>query len=82
MDEQAAVTAHDLVVDRGGTPPAGHSLDLDVPRGVVIGLLGPSGCGKTTLMRAIVGVQIVAGGTVTCWANRPARPACAAASAT
>lgn len=28
-------------------------------------LLGPSGCGKTTLMRAIVGVQIVKSGTVT-----------------
>ena len=30
----------------------------------VTGLLGPSGCGKTTLMRAIVGVQKVAGGDV------------------
>ena len=28
------------------------------------GLLGPSGCGKTTLMRAIVGVQRITGGTV------------------
>jgi ABC-2 type transport system ATP-binding protein len=32
---------------------------------VVTGLLGPSGCGKTTLMRSIMGVQIIAGGTVT-----------------
>jgi ABC-2 type transport system ATP-binding protein len=39
-------------------------LTLDLPRGRVIGLLGPSGCGKTTLMRCIVGVQKVAGGTV------------------
>ncbi|GAB3607328.1 ABC transporter ATP-binding protein [Conyzicola nivalis] len=39
--------------------------DLELPRGGVIGLLGPSGSGKTTLMRAIVGVQSVAGGTVT-----------------
>jgi ABC-2 type transport system ATP-binding protein len=31
----------------------------------VTGLLGPSGCGKTTLMRAIVGVQRIASGTVT-----------------
>jgi ABC-2 type transport system ATP-binding protein len=30
----------------------------------VTGLLGPSGCGKTTLMRSIVGAQIVAGGEV------------------
>jgi ABC-2 type transport system ATP-binding protein len=42
-----------------------HEIDLEVPRGRVIGLLGPSGCGKTTLMRSIVGVQIVAGGEVT-----------------
>ena len=39
---------------------------LDVPAGSVTGLLGPSGCGKTTLMRAIVGVQIVASGPSTC----------------
>ncbi len=30
----------------------------------MVGLLGPSGCGKTTLIRAIAGIQIVAGGTV------------------
>lgn len=42
-----------------------HGLSLAVQRGTVTGLLGPSGCGKTTLMRAIVGVQIVAGGRVT-----------------
>jgi ABC-2 type transport system ATP-binding protein len=40
-------------------------LSLTIPRGQVIGLLGPSGCGKTTLMRSIVGVQKIAGGTVT-----------------
>ena len=40
-------------------------LELDIPRGQITGLMGPSGCGKTTLMRSIVGVQKVAGGTVT-----------------
>jgi ABC-2 type transport system ATP-binding protein len=39
-------------------------LTLDIPAGQVVGLLGPSGSGKTTLMRAIVGVQELAGGTV------------------
>jgi ABC-2 type transport system ATP-binding protein len=34
-------------------------------RGAVTGLLGPSGTGKTTLIRAIVGVQIIESGTVT-----------------
>ncbi|MEA2192018.1 MAG: type transport system ATP-binding protein [Solirubrobacteraceae bacterium] len=40
-------------------------LSLDIKRGVVTGLLGPSGSGKSTLMRAVVGVQTIAGGTVT-----------------
>jgi ABC-2 type transport system ATP-binding protein len=30
----------------------------------VMGLLGPSGCGKTTLMRTIVGVQVISAGRV------------------
>jgi ABC-2 type transport system ATP-binding protein len=36
---------------------------VDAP-GQVVGLLGPSGCGKTTLMRSIVGVQVVLGGDI------------------
>ena len=40
-------------------------LSVRVPRGQVVGLLGPSGGGKSTLMRAVVGVQVIAGGTVT-----------------
>ena len=44
--------------------PALQDVTFDVPSGQVVGLLGPSGGGKTTLMRAIVGVQVVAGGTV------------------
>jgi ABC-2 type transport system ATP-binding protein len=39
-------------------------LSLTVEAGSVTGLLGPSGCGKTTLMRSIVGVQIVEDGQV------------------
>jgi ABC-2 type transport system ATP-binding protein len=40
------------------------ALTVDVPRGQVVGLLGPSGCGKTTLMRCVVGVQLIADGDV------------------
>jgi len=61
---QAAVSVRDLHVDRGGRPVL-RGVSFEVPRGSVVGLLGPSGCGKTTLMRAIVGVQIVKSGTVT-----------------
>lgn len=51
-------------VARGRTPVL-HDVSVTVPRGAVVGLLGPSGCGKTTLMRAIVGVQAVASGSIT-----------------
>lgn len=59
-----AVEASGLRVTRGGHEVL-HDLTFSVPRGSVVGLLGPSGCGKTTLMRAVVGVQIVSAGTVT-----------------
>jgi ABC-2 type transport system ATP-binding protein len=59
-----AIAIAGLRVVRGGHEVL-HGITLDVRAGRVTGLLGPSGCGKTTLMRAIVGVQIVAGGTVT-----------------
>jgi len=58
-----AVVVDRLDVVRGGRPVL-EELSLRVPMGAVTGLLGPSGCGKSTLMRAIVGVQRVAGGTV------------------
>ncbi|QZY29441.1 ABC transporter ATP-binding protein [Nocardioides coralli] len=38
-------------------------LDVSIGGGVT-GLLGPSGCGKTTLMRCLVGVQVVESGSV------------------
>ncbi|HXV04312.1 MAG TPA: ABC transporter ATP-binding protein [Solirubrobacterales bacterium] len=59
-----AIAVEGLHVRRGGKPVI-HDLSFTVGAGRVTGLLGPSGCGKTTLMRAIVGVQIVAAGRVT-----------------
>lgn len=50
---------------RRGDQFAVRGVSFSVARGQVTGLLGPSGCGKTTLMRSIVGVQIVSGGSVT-----------------
>ncbi|HZB67404.1 MAG TPA: ABC transporter ATP-binding protein [Ornithinibacter sp.] len=50
-------------------------LSVTVPRGQVIGLLGPSGGGKSTLMRAVVGVQVIAGGTVSVLGEEAGSPA-------
>ena len=62
-DAEPAIRVEALRVVRGDRTVL-PGLTLAVPRGQLIGLLGPSGCGKTTLMRSIVGVQQVAGGTV------------------
>ncbi|MQA63090.1 MAG: ATP-binding cassette domain-containing protein [Actinophytocola sp.] len=59
-----AIVVDGLRVNRGGRDVV-RDVSFEIERGTVTGLLGPSGCGKTTLMRSIVGVQIVAGGTVT-----------------
>ncbi len=65
MNDQAlAVVVEGLRVIRGSREVL-PGISLSVPRGQVVGLLGPSGGGKTTLLRSIVGVQILAGGTVT-----------------
>src|SRR3712207_3274867 len=61
---EIAIEARDLVIRRGKKQVL-HGLTCTVPRGSVTGLLGPSGSGKTTFMRAVVGVQKVASGTVT-----------------
>jgi ABC-2 type transport system ATP-binding protein len=59
----AAIQVQRLRVSRGSTLVL-RDLELEVAPGTVTGLLGPSGCGKTTLMRALVGVQIVESGRI------------------
>ena len=61
---EAAIVVDHLHVVRGAREVL-PDLSMTVPHGQVVGLLGPSGGGKSTLMRAVVGVQVVAGGTVT-----------------
>ncbi|MBH0122747.1 ABC transporter ATP-binding protein [Rhodococcus sp. CX] len=65
-----AVDIRNLNVRRG-PHRALEDVTVTIPRGSVTGLLGPSGCGKTTLMRCIVGTQIIESGTVTVL-DRPA----------
>jgi ABC-2 type transport system ATP-binding protein len=60
--EEAVDISHLRVVR--GKRPALHDFSVRIGRGSITGLLGPSGCGKTTLMRCIVGTQLIASGTV------------------
>ncbi len=62
--EPSAVHARSLRVVRGTTVVL-PDFSVQIAQGTITGLLGPSGCGKTTLMRSIVGTQVVASGTVT-----------------
>ncbi len=59
-----AIDVKNLRVVRGGRV-ALDDVSVEIARGTITGLLGPSGCGKTTLMRSVVGTQIIAGGSVT-----------------
>ena len=60
----------DGVVKRFGSLRALDGATLRIRRGEVYGLLGPNGAGKTTLIRALVGLVIPDGGTVTVLGRR------------
>jgi ABC-2 type transport system ATP-binding protein len=66
---KSSVEARGLRVVRGGKEVL-RDLTFTIVPGEVTGLLGPSGCGKTTLMRSIVGVQRITGGSVTVFGER------------
>jgi ABC-2 type transport system ATP-binding protein len=63
-DGEPAIDVQNLRVIRGKRV-ALENISVQIARGTITGLLGPSGCGKTTLMRSIVGTQIIAEGKVT-----------------
>jgi ABC-2 type transport system ATP-binding protein len=63
--ERAPVVVVDGLKVVRGSREVLPGIALSVGAGQVVGLLGPSGGGKTTLLRSIVGVQVVAAGTVT-----------------
>ncbi len=71
---EAAIVVDHLRVLRGQRVVL-PDMNLRVPAGQVVGLLGPSGGGKSTLMRAIVGVQVVDSGTVTVLGEPAGSPA-------
>ena len=59
------------VTKRFGKHTAVASLDLEVPRGVICGLLGPNGSGKTTTIRMVMGILHPDEGSVTLFGSDP-----------
>jgi ABC-2 type transport system ATP-binding protein len=62
--ETPAVVMRDARIVRGGVEIV-PSLTLEIPAGSVFGMVGPSGSGKTTIMRTILGLTRLAGGSAT-----------------
>jgi phospholipid/cholesterol/gamma-HCH transport system ATP-binding protein len=52
-----------------GRRPVLRGIDLDIPRGKIVGILGASGSGKTTLLQIIGGALRPASGTVRVFGN-------------
>jgi ABC-2 type transport system ATP-binding protein len=61
-DGDAAIIVRGVVKSFGDVRALG-GVDLDVPRGTVLGLLGPNGAGKTTLVRVLTTLLIPDDGT-------------------
>jgi ABC-2 type transport system ATP-binding protein len=59
---EIAITVRGLVKHFGAVR-ALDGVDLDVPRGTVLGLLGPNGAGKTTLVRVLTTLLVPDSGT-------------------
>ncbi|AFT82484.1 MULTISPECIES: ABC transporter ATP-binding protein [Leuconostoc] len=61
--------ATDYVIAKQVSKHFGHQqvlnqIDLTLPAGMIYGLIGPSGAGKTTLIKSILGMEVVDSGTV------------------
>lgn len=73
------MTTVDTIIEaRGLTKDFGDqraldSIDLSIPRGVVVGLIGPSGSGKTTLVRSLTGIIAPTAGEIRVFGSDPAR---------
>ena len=52
-----------------------EDLTLSVPRGTMVGIVGPNGGGKSTLLKAVLGLAPVVGGTVGILGRPPGRRA-------
>ena len=69
MNAAPIIRVRDLKVAFGSSVVLEH-LNLDIPRGEVVGVIGPSGCGKSVLLRAITGLKPPESGSVEVFGER------------
>ena len=62
-DSAPALEIHDLTVAYHKKPVL-WGIDLEVPRGKLIGIVGPNGAGKSTLIKAVMGLVPISSGWV------------------
>ncbi len=71
MLQSGSAVRLDGVTKRFGKHTAVSALDLEVPRGIICGLLGPNGSGKTTTIRMIMGILLPDEGSVSLFGGDP-----------
>ena len=69
MTAAPIIRVRDLKVAFGSSVVLEH-LNLDIPKGEVVGVIGPSGCGKSVLLRAITGLKPPESGSVEVFGER------------
>jgi len=74
MANSVSIEVRGLRVTRGGREVL-CGVDTDIRSGRITGLIGPSGSGKSTLIRAMVGVQRIASGSITVLGHPAGAPA-------
>ncbi len=57
--------------------PVLTNLNIEIPKGRIVGLLGPNGCGKSTLIKMIAGILQPNSGTITVDGNPVGEKSCA-----
>jgi len=71
MNDDGSAVHLEGVSKRFGRHAAVSDFDLEVPRGVIYGLLGPNGSGKTTTIRMVMGILHPDEGTVSLFGGVP-----------
>jgi phospholipid/cholesterol/gamma-HCH transport system ATP-binding protein len=64
VQQDHIVEIRDVSFGYDAARPVLRDIELEIPRGAVVGIMGQSGCGKTTLLRMIMGALRPSGGSV------------------